>query len=212
MYKILKHYLIGLSVVLCAWSMIALLAPTTYAADEETPTCTHQYALCIAASCDEKGECGGNCDQAGVKDGSCGACYVFPPGDSTYAVGASVRPDLTTCDELAPTAETSNTNATVSSTYSSILVDTYEFVPQDFSDCSGSINTADCMGAVCTLNPESDDIELLEKSNDGQTYFIPTATCKCKPMTLPVHEAGIYQRLKKASGVYACNTVWSTSG
>src|SRR5262249_31396001 len=83
--------------------LLACAAVATVQVPSNCPNvCNQQYALCIAASCDETGSCG-KCD---ASDGSCGYCYVFTGQSCSYG-----KP----CSELAPSGQT------VYSTYSEVL-------------------------------------------------------------------------------------------
>ena len=167
--------------------------------------CNQQYALCISASCNsDTGVCGvmppseGSswvpCDQDGVDDGTCGVCYVFDgisQSDHNPTLGRPL-----TCDELAPSGNS------VHSTYSTILLDSYNFEEPSISvsGCDvSSLTTADCMGGSCTLNGSQYDITL-----DGSP--IPTANCDC---VMSTHSEGSFTYQAVSGAAADCSAVWS---
>lgn len=125
------HHLL-LTFSCCIALCLAVLATQAQAqVPEDCPNvCTHQYALCIAASCDAEGNCG-ECD---ATDGSCGYCYVLEGESCSYN-----KP----CSDLEPSGNT------VYSTYSEALTSSFGF---QVMTCGDPFATADCMDAQCTLN------------------------------------------------------------
>lgn len=152
-----------LTFVCCVALCMAGLAATVQAqVPADCPNvCTHRYALCIAASCDEDGNCG-ECD---ATDGSCGYCYVFPGESCSYD---------TSCDELRPSGDT------VYSTYSEVLTNVFDF---KVMTCGSPSATADCMDAKCKL---TGDTVTLPLGHAGELVdAVPTAICECRITEVP---------------------------